>query len=144
MFNAKTKERVWNMFKVKNENTTTTSFTWFWCFYCQLWTYSTPFSSVSIVDFEQVNASSELNEDTKTFFLFFKLKVWILLTALTGSLVSGHFWFFTRFFVSTTFRSNTRLKLAKNEAIAKQQPETDLYLVENYSLLTFTLSSKRQ
>ena len=29
----------------------------FWCFYCQLSTYITPFFSVSIVDFEQVNVS---------------------------------------------------------------------------------------
>ena len=27
----------------------------FWCLYCYLWTYFTPFSSVSIVGFEQVN-----------------------------------------------------------------------------------------
>ena len=25
----------------------------FWCFYCKVWTCFTPFSSVSIVDFEQ-------------------------------------------------------------------------------------------
>ena len=29
----------------------------FWCFYRQLNTYFTPFSSVSSVDFEQVNSS---------------------------------------------------------------------------------------
>ena len=34
-----------------------TSLTSFWCFYCQLWTYFTPFSSTFIVDFEQVNVS---------------------------------------------------------------------------------------
>ena len=28
----------------------------FWYLYCHLWTYFTPFSSVSIVNFEQVNA----------------------------------------------------------------------------------------
>ena len=28
----------------------------FWHLYCELWTYFTPFSSVSIVNFEQVNA----------------------------------------------------------------------------------------
>ena len=43
------------MFKVNNKNTRTTSLTSFWCFYCSLWTYFTPFSSVLIVDFEQVN-----------------------------------------------------------------------------------------
>ena len=34
-----------------------TSLTSFWCFDCYLWTYFTPSSSVSIVDFEQVNVS---------------------------------------------------------------------------------------
>ena len=33
-----------------------TPFTSFWCFYCKLWTYFTPCSSVSIVNFEHVNA----------------------------------------------------------------------------------------
>ena len=45
-------------FKVNNRNTRTwslTSLTSFWYFYCRLLTYFTPFSSVSIVEFEQVN-----------------------------------------------------------------------------------------
>ena len=29
----------------------------FWCFCCGLWTYFTPFSSVSIIEFQQVNGS---------------------------------------------------------------------------------------
>ena len=45
------------MFKVYNKNTRTTSLTSFWCFYYELWTYFTPFSSVPIVNFEQVNVS---------------------------------------------------------------------------------------
>ena len=45
------------MFKVNNKNTRTMSMTSFWCFYCYLWTYFTPFSSASIVNFEQVNVS---------------------------------------------------------------------------------------
>ena len=32
----------------------------FWCFYCYLWTYFTPFSSVFIDDFEQVYVSWEM------------------------------------------------------------------------------------
>ena len=40
------------MFKVNNKNTRTTSLKSFLCFYCYLWTYLPPFSSVSIVDFE--------------------------------------------------------------------------------------------
>ena len=43
------------MFKVNNKNTRTTSIKSFWCFSCYIWTYFTPFSNVSIVDFEQVN-----------------------------------------------------------------------------------------
>ena len=44
------------MFKVNNKDTRTTSSTSFWCLYCYLWTYFTTCSSVSIVNFEQVNA----------------------------------------------------------------------------------------
>ena len=45
---TETLEKKWNVFKVTNKNTRTT---WF---YCKLWTYFTPFSSVSIVYFEQM------------------------------------------------------------------------------------------
>ena len=34
-----------------------TSMTSFWCFYCYLGTYLTPFPSVCIGDFEKVNVS---------------------------------------------------------------------------------------
>ena len=44
-----------NMVKVNNKSTRTTPLTSFWCFYFLLSTYFTPFSSVYIVDFEQVN-----------------------------------------------------------------------------------------
>ena len=47
------------MFKVDNKNTRTTSLMLFCCFYCLLWTYFTPFFSVFIVDFEQVNVTWE-------------------------------------------------------------------------------------
>ena len=40
------------MFKVKNKNTRTTPLALFWCLYCYLSTCFTPFSSVSIVNFE--------------------------------------------------------------------------------------------
>ena len=39
----------------------------------------------------------------------------------------------TRFFISNAFISDTRLKLVKNQANAKQHPETELLLIENYS-----------
>ena len=44
------------MFKVNNKDTRTTPMAFFWCLYCQLWTYFTPCSSASIVNFEQENA----------------------------------------------------------------------------------------
>ena len=48
------------MFKVNNNFTRMTSMTLFLCFYCYLRTYLTPFSNVSIVNFEQVNVSWEV------------------------------------------------------------------------------------
>ena len=48
----------------------------------------------------------------------------------------------TLFFTSNTFISNATLKLAKNQANAKQQPEAELLLFENYSHSSSTLSSK--
>ena len=46
------------------------------------------------------------------------------------------------FFISNTFISNARLKLAKNQAKAKQHPEDELLVFENYSLSLSTLSIK--
>ena len=46
------------------------------------------------------------------------------------------------FFISNTFISNARLKLAKNRANAKQYPKVELWLFENYSHSSSTLSSK--
>ena len=48
----------------------------------------------------------------------------------------------TRFFICNTSKSSTWLKLAKNQAKAKQHPETELMLIENYSNSSFMLSPK--
>ena len=45
-------------------------------------------------------------------------------------------------FISSTFISNTRLQLAKNQANTKQHLEVKLLLFENYSLSSSTLLSK--
>ena len=45
-------------------------------------------------------------------------------------------------FIRNTFKSNARLKLAKNQANAKPQPEAELLLFENYSHSSSKLSSK--
>ena len=50
--------------------------------------------------------------------------------------------FIRLFFISNIFISNGRLKLAKNQANAKQQPEAELLLFRNYSYSLSTLSSK--
>ena len=49
---------------------------------------------------------------------------------------------YTLFFISNTFISNARLKLAENQASAKQHPEAELLLLENYSHSSSTLSPK--
>ena len=48
----------------------------------------------------------------------------------------------TRFFIRNIFINNVRLKLAKNQAIAKQHPEAEHLAPENYSHSSITLSSK--
>ena len=49
---------------------------------------------------------------------------------------------YTLFFISNTFISNARLKLAKNQANAKQHPEAELLLFENCSHSLSALLSK--
>ena len=48
-----------DVYDYHNINTIMTALTLFWCFYYLLWIYFTPVSSVSFVDFEQVNVSSD-------------------------------------------------------------------------------------
>ena len=49
---------------------------------------------------------------------------------------------YTLLVISNTFISNARLKLAENQANAKQHSEAELLLFENYSRSSSTLSSK--
>ena len=46
------------------------------------------------------------------------------------------------FFISNTFISNTRVKLAKNQENGKQHPEAELLLFNNYSYSSFLLLSR--
>ena len=46
------------------------------------------------------------------------------------------------FFISKTFITNTRVKLAKIQANAKQHPEAELLSFESYSHSSSTLSPK--
>ena len=74
-------------FKVNNKITRTTSLTLFWCFYYLLYAHFTYFSSVSIIDFEQLNVSwvvgsvhmeNTETSDDRTIESFLKLKYQIL------------------------------------------------------------------
>ena len=49
----KTLEQRWHRFKFNNKGTRTPMAS-FWCLYCQLWTYSTAWSSVFTFNFEHV------------------------------------------------------------------------------------------
>ena len=49
---------------------------------------------------------------------------------------------YTLYFVSNTFISNARLKLAENWVKAKTRPEAELLLFENYSLSSSTYHQK--
>ena len=46
------------------------------------------------------------------------------------------------FFISNTFISSTKVKLADIQARTKQHPETELLFFENYSLSSYMLPSK--
>ena len=46
------------------------------------------------------------------------------------------------FFIRNSFISNARLKLAKNQANAKQHPEAELVLLENHPYSSSMLSTK--
>ena len=81
--NAIIRKKVWNLVKVKNKSTRTTSKT---CIYFQLWTYFASFSNVSITGFEQaIQLPTLFNESVKrykiscinTMFLF----CWIVIVA---------------------------------------------------------------
>ena len=49
------------MSKVSNKDTRTSPMASFWCLYCKLSTYFTPFFSVSMVNFEHVIAGWVVN-----------------------------------------------------------------------------------
>ena len=55
----KHQSNVWNLFKLKNENTRTMPIMSLWCLYCQLWTDFRHCSDISIIDFEELNTGCE-------------------------------------------------------------------------------------
>ena len=48
--------KVWNLLKVDNKDTKTSSLTSFWCLYCYLWIDFTLCFVIFVIDFQQLNA----------------------------------------------------------------------------------------
>ena len=84
-----------------------------------------------------------MNKTTKLskYFPSMKLDVKMFKRFIKGAL-NNVFLYFSFFDISSTFISNTRLKLVKNQTKAKQHSEVELLLLENYSLSSSTSSSK--
>ena len=74
--------------------------------------------------------------------------IWLSLFRLDSKVLqcvfkkSANFFTYALFYISNTFLSNVRLKFAKNQAKAKQHPQTELLLFDNYLLSSSMLSSK--
>ena len=104
---------------------------WFWRrLFCNF-----PISKLAIIMLWMLNSSRwESHKQHTTLSLrIFYIPTYIALQVLAT---------YTLFFISNAFISNVRLNLAKNKAKAKQHPEAELLLFENYSLSSFTLSAK--
>ena len=69
-------------------------------------------------------------------------KIGLLLACKECEFIKIFFLLNTRFFISNTRIRNTRLKLAKNHAKAKQHPGAGFSLFENYLPSLTMLSSK--
>ena len=71
-----TSEQCVKFVQINNKDTRTTSITSFWCLYCKLWTYFTPCSCVSIVNFAHVIAGRDIKHmeilDRQIFYFYFK------------------------------------------------------------------------
>ena len=63
--------------------------------------------------------------------------------ACVSPLDKTHWWWTHAFYISNTFICNTRLKLTKNQACAKQHLENEFLLPENYSLFLSTRLSQK-
>ena len=67
------------MFKVNNKDNQNDAWSCSGCFYCWLWTYFIPCSSVSIINFVQVNSGWDIFSNLKislVYHIFFKLFCW--------------------------------------------------------------------
>ena len=68
----------------------------------------------------------------------------IFLITFITTIFQRYFYVIHASFISSTFISNARLKLAKNQTNTKEHPEVGLFLFENYSLSSSTLLSKNK
>ena len=72
----------------------------------------------------------------KLFLSIFNIfKCWLCIKRkLNLTAVNTRLLLYTLYFISSTFISNARLKMAKTRENAKQHPEAELSLFENYSI----------
>ena len=63
--------------------------------------------------------------------------------ACVSPLDKTHRWWIHAFYISNTFICNTRLKLTKNQACAKQHLENEFLLPENYPHCSSTMLSQK-
>ena len=63
----KHQNNMWNLFKVYNKDTRTTTTTFFWCLYCQLWTDFTHFSGSYCSGWGTLASVTHLKHDSDRF-----------------------------------------------------------------------------
>ena len=71
-----------------------------------------------------------------------KIVVFITMHMLLEGIIDKESSWNTRFFITSTFISNTRLRQTKTQVRARQHPEAELLRFGNYSLSSSTLSSQ--
>ena len=90
-------------------------------------------SQIRMTRMKKSNKKFKINQKQKI-----KTSVGTSVTTITNNWTTPH----KLSYISNFFICNSRLKLAENIARAKQQPEAELMLFENYTLSSSTLSSQ--
>ena len=92
--NRNIRKRCINMFKINNKDTRTMPITSFWCLLLILyWTYFTHYSTVSFVDFEQVNICWRRNISAKISNITFGYKRLRVYHCLNTTNQNDRFWY---------------------------------------------------
>ena len=71
----KHQNNVWNMFKVNNKDSRTTSLTLFWCFHCRLWTSKCRLGFCSVDRWKPVEINSSIQDALQSSYYEIFLKI---------------------------------------------------------------------